>query len=132
VGTAERVTLKVPVESCATARVAGVATMSGRAVGRTARPRASGPGVRGAAGAETAGDTPAPQRSRSTWRQFLGTQASTMLACDFFPRGLRGDCAPPVGVVRDRAGPRYGPVRGVTAHPGGAQASQQARNLLMD
>jgi putative transposase len=27
---------------------------------------------------------PAPQRSRSTWRQFLRTQASTMLACDFF------------------------------------------------
>jgi putative transposase len=27
---------------------------------------------------------PAPQRSRSTWRQFLHTQASTMLACDFF------------------------------------------------
>jgi hypothetical protein len=27
---------------------------------------------------------PAPQRARSTWRQFLRTQASTMLACDFF------------------------------------------------
>jgi len=27
---------------------------------------------------------PAPQRTRSTWRQFLRTQASTMLACDFF------------------------------------------------
>jgi putative transposase len=28
--------------------------------------------------------SPAPQRSQSTWRQFLRTQASTMLACDFF------------------------------------------------
>ena len=27
---------------------------------------------------------PAPQRTRSTWRQFLRSQASTMLACDFF------------------------------------------------
>ncbi|HXZ73206.1 MAG TPA: helix-turn-helix domain-containing protein, partial [Streptosporangiaceae bacterium] len=27
---------------------------------------------------------PAPQRTRSTWRQFLRTQAATMLACDFF------------------------------------------------
>jgi putative transposase len=31
---------------------------------------------------------PAPHRSRSTWRQFLRSQAATMLACDFFP------CAP--------------------------------------
>ena len=27
---------------------------------------------------------PASQRSRTTWRQFLRSQASTMLACDFF------------------------------------------------
>ena len=35
------------------------------------------------------GIPPAPNRSRSTWRQFLRTQASTMLACDFF----HVDCA---------------------------------------
>jgi hypothetical protein len=27
---------------------------------------------------------PAPQRSHTTWRQFLRTQAATVLACDFF------------------------------------------------
>jgi transposase len=32
---------------------------------------------------------PAPDRSRSTWRRFLQTQAATMLACDFF----HVDCA---------------------------------------
>jgi putative transposase len=30
------------------------------------------------------GITPAPQRRDATWRQFLRTQAATMLACDFF------------------------------------------------
>jgi putative transposase len=32
---------------------------------------------------------PAPQRHRSTWRQFVRAQAATMLACDFF----HVDCA---------------------------------------
>lgn len=32
---------------------------------------------------------PAPQRNHATWRQFLRTQAATMLACDFF----HVDCA---------------------------------------
>lgn len=31
---------------------------------------------------------PAPQRSRTAWRQFFRTQASTMLVCDLF----RVDC----------------------------------------
>jgi putative transposase len=35
------------------------------------------------------GIPPASNRSQSTWRQFLRTQASTMLACDFF----HVDCA---------------------------------------
>src|SRR5260221_1832147 len=75
---------------------------------------------------------PAPQRSRSTWRQFLRTQAFTMLACDFF----HVDCAVTLRRVYVffviEVGSWHVHVLGVTAHPDGAWTVQQARNLLMD
>ena len=78
------------------------------------------------------GIPPAPNRSRSTWRQFLCTQASTMLACDFF----HVDCAVTLRRVYVffviELGSRYVHVLGVTAHPDGAWTVQQARNLLLD
>jgi putative transposase len=45
---------------------------------------------------------PAPQRQTdSTWRQFLRTQAATMLACDFFHVDSRGDSPALVLLVCD-------------------------------
>jgi putative transposase len=75
---------------------------------------------------------PALKRSQSTWRQFLRTQATTMLACDFF----HVDCAVTLRRVYVffvlEAGTRYVHLLGVTTHPDGAWTAQQARNLLMD
>jgi transposase InsO family protein len=78
-----------------------------------------------------AGIEPAPQRSAQSWRQFLRTQAATILACDFFTVETVFLRRIYVFFVLELATRRVHVV-GATRYPTGTWVAQQARNLLMD
>jgi putative transposase len=78
-----------------------------------------------------AGIQPAPRRAESTWRQFLTAQAHAIIACDFFT--VETVLLKRLYVlVFIEHGTRRLHLGGVTTHPTGAWAVQQARNLTMD
>jgi transposase InsO family protein len=74
---------------------------------------------------------PAPRRGGPTWSQFLRSQASGLLATDFFT-------VETVGLTRlyvlffVEVQRRTVHLAGITTHPTGGWVAQQARNLLMD
>ncbi len=78
---------------------------------------------------QQAGIDPAPRRSSETWREFLRSQASGIVACDFFTvdtvlfRRL-------YALVFIELATRQVYLAGITANPTGEWATQQARNMI--
>jgi putative transposase len=78
---------------------------------------------------QRAGIEPAPRRSSETWREFLRSQASEIVACDFFTVDTVLFRRLYVLVFIELATRRVY-LAGITANPTGDWATQQARNIV--
>ncbi|MFD7604898.1 integrase core domain-containing protein [Streptomyces mirabilis] len=78
-----------------------------------------------------AGIPPAPERTSSTWADFLRSQADALLACDFFETVTLSGARLYVFAFIEHTGRRIR-ILGVTAHPTTSWVVQAARNLVMD
>jgi transposase len=80
---------------------------------------------------QAAGVDPAPQRSTTTWADFLRNQAQALLAVDFIETvTLTGQRQYILAVIEHAT--RRVRVLGTTAHPSAAWVTRAARNLVMD
>ncbi|MFH9354579.1 integrase core domain-containing protein [Kitasatospora sp. NPDC017646] len=78
-----------------------------------------------------AGIPPAPERTSSTWSNFLRSQADALLACDFFETVTLSGARLYVLAVIGHTNRRIR-ILGATAHPTTSRATQAAKNLVMD
>ena len=78
-----------------------------------------------------AGIDPAPERTYTTWTDFLRSQADALLACDFFETVTLGGARLYVLAVIEHATRRIR-ILGATPHPTASWVAQAARNLVMD
>lgn len=78
-----------------------------------------------------AGIDPAPRRGGPTWREFLTAQAEGVIACDFVHIDLVDPCRVYALVFLEHGTHRLH-ITGVTAHPAGPWAVQQARILAVE
>ncbi len=78
-----------------------------------------------------AGIDPAPDRTCSTWADFLRSQADALLACDFLETVTLTGTRMYVFAVIEHASRRIR-ILGATPHPSTAWVVQAAKNLVMD